>query len=653
MRKISIKTGLFPTYINDKLQISLDDDFIGIYGCRYGSLQIRVFDKLTLAPWANSRQPGGLGRFGSWPPCIHNDFTFEFPYTDPAYRRRAVEFLESLPEGTYVSISNLGADFINSFINDWMTDTTTLGSGRSLYHTLKKLGFSEIDKYTRNLPFIFMARIGGAGFTPYQNMGANFDDYLQAVFDMPAAEVAGSMESPWFGPASKWNRFTWSGRDLNPFTDIVYMEVYGRNHFGVESLLATVNPSRDTSLSFVNARDYPFLKLKMFNSDTLRGTPNQLSYWRLNADLPPEGAIAPNLYFKSRDSVDIGEPYQFEVAFRNVSQTKFDSIAVQLNVTDASNVMNNQKVAKLKPLSPGDTLVFRYSMDSRKLVGRNTMFLNFNPNYEQPEQQLFNNFMFRGFKVQGDEYDPTMDVTFDGVRILNRDIVSSKPHIQVKLTDNNKFMLLDDTSLMRVRVRYPNDVIRQFRFDNDTLMFTPATVGQGKENTATIDFRPSLLEDGFYDLIVSGSDKSGNNTGAVEYKVTFSIVNKPMISNLLNYPNPFTTSTAFVFTLTGSQVPQNLRIQILTITGKVVREITKEELGPIRIGRNITDYKWDGTDQYGQKLANGVYLYRVITNLNGKSLDKLELNGLNGEKYSDRSTDKYFQSGYGKMYLMR
>ena len=100
-------------------------------------------------------------------------------------------------------------------------------------------------------------------------------------------------------------------------------------------------------------------------------------------------------------------------------------------------------------------------------------------------------------------------------------------------------------------------------------------------------------------------------------------------------------------------MPQNLRIQILTITGKVVREITKEELGPIRIGRNITDYKWDGTDQYGQKLANGVYLYRVITNLNGKSLDKLELNGLNGEKYSDRSTDKYFQSGYGKMYLMR
>ena len=118
-----------------------------------------------------------------------------------------------------------------------------------------------------------------------------------------------------------------------------------------------------------------------------------------------------------------------------------------------------------------------------------------------------------------------------------------------------------------------------------------------------------------------------------------------MISNMFNYPNPFTTSTAFVFTLTGSDVPQNLRIQILTITGKIVREITKDELGTIRIGRNITEYKWDGTDQYGQKLANGVYLYRVITNLNGKSLEKYKTEGDN--------TDQYFNKGYGKMYLMR
>jgi flagellar hook assembly protein FlgD len=92
-------------------------------------------------------------------------------------------------------------------------------------------------------------------------------------------------------------------------------------------------------------------------------------------------------------------------------------------------------------------------------------------------------------------------------------------------------------------------------------------------------------------------------------------------------------------------VPQNIRIQILTITGKIVREITKAELGDIHVGRNITEFKWDGTDMYGQKLANGVYLYRVLTNLNGKSLDKYKSDG--------EKTDQFFNKGYGKMYLMR
>jgi hypothetical protein len=181
------------------------------------------------------------------------------------------------------------------------------------------------------------------------------------------------------------------------------------------------------------------------------------------------------------------------------------------------------------------------------------------------------------------------------------------------------------------------------------LRFTAATTSTA-DNTATIDFTPYLTEDGTYQLIIHGEDKTGNSAGGADYVVSFMVYNKPMISNMFNYPNPFTTSTAFVFTITGSQVPQNIRIQVLTITGKIVKEITKEELGPLHIGRNITQYKWDGTDQYGQKLANGVYLYRVITNLNGNKLDKFPTYDANGNEVN---TDKYFNKGYGKMYLMR
>jgi hypothetical protein len=437
----------------------------------------------------------------------------------------------------------------------------------------------------------------------------------------------------------------WKGTDLQPFLDVTSLEIYGKKADGTDSLLANIASMKDTSIAFIKAANFPFLKLKMYNLDSLAGTPNQLNYWMLNANLPPEGTIAPIVYFKSKDSLNVGEPLDFEVAFKNISQDKFDSVAVQFTITDASNTPKYYNLPKLKPLAIGDTVKFAYKIDTRKLIGANTIFINFNPDYAQPEQYLFNNFLFKQFYVKEDLFKPTLDVTFDGIHILNRDIVSSKPHITIKLTDDSKYLLLDDTSLLNVKVKYPSGKIRNYSFNNDTLRFIPAIKSNNTGNTATIDFMPYWPEDGEYELIVYGQDKSGNKSGTIEYKVAFTIINKSMISNLLNYPNPFTSSTAFVFTLTGNEIPQNLRIQIMTVTGKIVKDITKEELGPIHIGRNITEYKWDGKDQFGQPLANGIYLYRIISNNKGKSMDKFTQEGDN--------TDKYFKGGYGKMYLMR
>jgi hypothetical protein len=188
----------------------------------------------------------------------------------------------------------------------------------------------------------------------------------------------------------------------------------------------------------------------------------------------------------------------------------------------------------------------------------------------------------------------------------------------------------------------------------DSMQFIPANLSGG-QNVATINLIGNFPIDGQYELIVSGKDEEGNPAGNLEYRVAFNVINKTMISNLFNYPNPFTTSTAFVFTITGSVLPQNMRIQILTITGKVVREITQSELGPLHVGDNITEYKWNGTDMYGQKLANGVYLYRVLTNLNGKSIENYNGTNANGDVISQglNNASQYFTKGYGKMYLMR
>lgn len=642
---LKITTGLYPYFAGDKLAVSFDEVLYDQYGCRYNSLQFKVYDRVTMKPWTNSLQLDGFGKFGSVAPCEHNQYTFEFAYTDTASRRRAVEFLENLPDGLFVSITNLGMTSNSTFIADWKKDTAHLGAGRSLYHVLMNQGLTDIDQFTKNLPFLFYFQKGSASFTPAMVVGTDANSYISRSFQISSRLPNGEAESPWFGPALEWHQLFWDGTSVENAPDSVTIELYGRGVDNAETLLGTIRPSKDTSLSFVNAGDYPYLRMKMLTTDSLHGTPQQLQYWRLTGKLPPEGAIDPKAYFLPvKDTVELGEQLSFGIAFKNISAEAFDSLKIALVLIDKNNVRHVLDTLRRKPLVSGDTVKIEYKLDTRDYPGLNTISIEFNPGFDQPEQFYLNNFLYKSFYVRPDDVHPLLDVTFDGVHILNNDIVSATPHIMVKLKDENTFLALDDTSLVKVQVRFPDGRLRAFSFTSDTLRFTPADPND-KDNTATIDFNPSFLEDGDYELIVSGRDKSGNNSGTKDYKVGFKVVNKPMISNMFNYPNPFTTSTAFVFTLTGSEVPQHIRIQILTVTGKIVREITKEELGPIRIGRNITEYKWDGRDQYGQRLANGVYLYRIITRLNGKSLDKYRTEG--------DQTDQYFNKGYGKMYLMR
>ncbi|MCX7767872.1 MAG: hypothetical protein N2110_02470, partial [Flavobacteriales bacterium] len=269
--------------------------------------------------------------------------------------------------------------------------------------------------------------------------------------------------------------------------------------------------------------------------------------------------------------------------------------------------------------------------------------------YDHPRRQHelfhFNNIASRTFYTQQDKINPLLDVTFDGVRIMNGDIVSAKPEIVIRLKDENKLLLLNDTSLFEIFLKRPNDSApKKLSFTNPEITFFPAT---GPKNEARVEYRPDFTDqDGLYRLSVRARDASQNASGLgngdYDYNIDFRIINRSTITEVLNYPNPFSTSTRFVFTLTGHRIPTFMKIQILTTDGRIVREIFQDELGPIRIGRNITEFAWDGTDQYGDRLASGVYLYRVITEMDGEDIEK-----------APTAADRFFHKGWGKMYLMR
>jgi flagellar hook assembly protein FlgD len=125
------------------------------------------------------------------------------------------------------------------------------------------------------------------------------------------------------------------------------------------------------------------------------------------------------------------------------------------------------------------------------------------------------------------------------------------------------------------------------------------------------------------------------------------------VSSFFNYPNPFSKSTQFIFYLTGTKIPDEINIKIVNIKGQVVKEISKEELGPLKIGLNKTNYQWNGNDQFGNYLASGVYIYKVDVKDQNKEVDLMSNQELLKLIENDPEISTVLLQQSGKMIIVR
>jgi len=122
-----------------------------------------------------------------------------------------------------------------------------------------------------------------------------------------------------------------------------------------------------------------------------------------------------------------------------------------------------------------------------------------------------------------------------------------------------------------------------------------------------VRFQLAKLEEGVHTLTIKAWDVFNNSA---EYTLDFRVLRKEKLElrHVLNYPNPFTTSTQFWFEHNRPGEELRVQVQVITITGKLVKTIAKTI---ITDGNRSDDVTWDGKDDYGGKLARGVYIYRL------------------------------------------
>lgn len=630
----------------DNIKFNIDNITIERNGCTVNpAFMVVILDSLSFQPWQTpynglnaNRNYGQLNLNGSCRPRSEKYFIFQ---SNSASQMTAMKnlLLNTVADGNYILIYNW-FNIKYSALN---------ASDPSILQTFYSLGANTIPTLSDSIPFIFGVKKGDPS-SVREIIGDSINDEISLKMNLVASSDFGQINSRIVGPTTSWDTIVWRTKSLELNSkDSASLSAYAFKgaEVNAQKKVNRIASSQDRYPinSIIDANSFPLMRLEMEANDTALQTPPQLDLWHVYYQPVPEAALNPlNFYTINKDTLDEGETLKVSVAIDNISAYHMDSLLIHYKVLNAQNKIIDLVYPRQGPLLADSTLISEISIPTLGLAGNNKLLIDVNPDQDQIEQFHFNNLGQINFFVEKDNINPVMDVTFDGRRILNGELITPEPEIVIQLSDENKYLALNDTSDFAVYLLEPgNQIERKIHFgqglNGETMEFYP---GNTTNNNAKIIYKPKMFVDGTYQLRAQANDKTGNLSASSDYLISFKIETKASITNLMNYPNPFTTSTRFVFTLSGVKVPDYMQIQIMTITGKIVKTIDMNDLGNIHIGQNITDYAWDGTDDFGDRLANGVYLYRVRTNLNGQSID-----------HRESAADQYFKEGFGKMYLMK
>ncbi|MBC6996580.1 C25 family cysteine peptidase [Neolewinella lacunae] len=602
-------------------------------------LQLIVIDSTDFNDWLDN--PGGL--YGT-PPQATEYWAFDTRSREG--RQGLMDFLtDGIEPGKNVLVfsAQRGTD-IEYYNEGWLQDSVELGT--SLFQLFEAQGATRIRGLTNlgAVPYCFayQKNVGALG----EEIALSQDGEITMQVGILSNWQEGDWSTPPVGPSQNWDEVSLELANTSlTDADSIRVQLIGIAPDFREQVLEETNLQVPASrrvvhnLNGIIPSQYPYLRMQVFFYDRAQrtvGTVKQVYFEYLR---PGDVAISPAIAFSAADSLEQGQEFQLTLGYENVSPTPLDSLLVELSVLDVSN---NERTfqARRAPLPGNGRGEVSFNLPTTNENGQLRWQVVLNPRQDQPEDIVFNNNLNGSLRLGRDVIAPELQLFFDGRRIVEGELVSSEPEILIQLQDNNRYLLLNDTSAYTLALISPAGVRERISFADPRVEFRPATT---EANLAEVFFRPTLTEDGIYTLTISGTDRNGNAAGRLEYRKTFEVINARRVANVLTYPNPFTTQTQFVYTLTGNAPPEVFRIQIMTVAGRVVRDIDLMAVEDIKIGTHRTNFRWDGTDEYGDLLANGVYLYRVIIG----DQDGTEL------EHHDTGTDRFFANKLGKVVILR
>jgi hypothetical protein len=413
-------------------------------------------------------------------------------------------------------------------------------------------------------------------------------------------DANGSATSEEIGPSIKWRNASYE-IDANGSTGNFYVYLLGENKSNNkwDTLASSIPPNY--SLKSIRADTYDYLKFQFEFTDSSYNlsSPLKLKSLIVNYESNPEIVLASNDLTFSADTVLQGFPVEMQLKIKNVGYSAAENLNIKFYLNDADSAYISDNII----LEPDSSKIINHTISTSNLIFDSKFKVV--ATTSTPEFYTFNNIIENSFFVARDSINPFFSLTVDGKEIVNGDIVSATPLILVTLKDNSPLPL--DTSLFTII------------FDNVPLSFTRPDLVYNytpyPNSVATIKWTPTLV-DGRHSIEVLAKDASGNFFDTTSSRTVFYVYNESNLLYVYNYPNPFENDTYFTFELRGKVVPEQFKIKIFTIAGRLIKEIS---VPPSAMNIGFNRVYWDGKDADGDEIANGIYFYKIISQLDNKT----------------------------------
>jgi hypothetical protein len=191
--------------------------------------------------------------------------------------------------------------------------------------------------------------------------------------------------------------------------------------------------------------------------------------------------------------------------------------------------------------------------------------------------------------------------------------LNDEKFVNGSITNNNPILLVqlaDSSGINTGGAGIDHDIVATLDGDNNQYFVLNAFYESELDNfrQGKIRFQLPQLKPGPHSLKIKAWDAVNNSS---EYVLDFVVVESSelRIDHVLNYPNPFTTNTSFWFEHNQPGRSLYARVEVFTVSGKLIKSLSQTINTS---GNRSSDIRWDGLDDWGQKIGRGVYLYRLL-----------------------------------------